>query len=225
MAANDNWTNPSKLAKMPAALIFYLLNTWPISVKHGRSGYDWTTSESQIFRPHFCFLYILLLPGHSFSKIKSKYQLFLSTCTICRRNYDQHTYSSLIGDTKNSLEDIKNLLGLSGFDPVNSTVIHILSKTKLSKTIICTHIHQMPLSKMKNSQSEHLTWLANRNGLMNLDMTSVVHGRMPEETCLLKNPIHNIHDFNTHPNTTVKEKKIQTHQRVLHDQGFNYPPK
>lgn len=74
---------------------------------------------------------------------------------------------------QNCLEDIKNLLGLSGLDSVKSTVIHKLSKTKLSKTI-CPHIHQMPPRMMKNSQSEHLSWLGNRKGLMNLDMTSVV---------------------------------------------------
>lgn len=48
-------------------------------------------------------------------------------------------------ETKNCLY-IKNLLGLSGFDPKNSAVIHISSKTRLSKNI-CTHIHQMPPKK------------------------------------------------------------------------------
>lgn len=182
MPGNDNWANASKLTKMLAALIFLLLITWPISAKHSGSGMTGQLSSPRFSDLISALFYVLLLPGHSFSKMKTKYQL-IPLYYLQKKLQSTYIFQSDSRQKKkkNCLKDIKSLLGLSGLDSVNSTLIHILSKTKLSKTI-CTHIHQMPPRKMKNSQSEPLTWLANRKGLMNLDMASAVYGRMPEET-------------------------------------------
>lgn len=83
----------------------------------------------------------------------------------------------------------ENLLGLSVFDPANSTIIYIITTDNAEKKTLHSYIHQMPARKMKNSQSEHLTWFVNRKGQMNLELTFVVLGRAHEETCFTEEPI------------------------------------
>lgn len=100
VAANDNWTNPSKLANVPAA--FSYLFCW-IHDLFLLSTTDQALTGQFLSARFPDLIYVLLLPGHSFSKTKTKYQLFLSPFFICRRNYNQHTCSSLIGDKKNGL--------------------------------------------------------------------------------------------------------------------------
>lgn len=70
-----------------------------------------------------------------------KWKHFLSSFTICKRNYNQQTYTSLIWDKK-YLKDIENFLGLSGFDPVNSNT-HII-KDKAEQKHLHSHTPNAP---------------------------------------------------------------------------------